>query len=54
MPLLHTNEATKFSQCSTGDGAQHRDMVIELMEDMGDVTGVRMEKEGLGQTTFMF
>ena len=54
MPLPPTNEATKCLQCSTGDGAQHRDMVIELMEDMGDITGVRMEKEGLGQTRFMF
>ena len=53
MLWLHTNEAIEYSQCSMGDGVQHRVQVTARMVDTGNITGVEMAKEDLGPTMFM-
>lgn len=51
---LHRNEATECLPCNIRGGVRQRSMLIEHMENTGDLTDAGMEKEDRGLMMFMF
>ena len=51
---LHRSEATECLLCNIRGGVRQQSMLIEHMENMGDLTNVGMEREDLGPMMFMF